>query len=295
MPADDPDILKTRHHYHYFVEFPGSFALLAPFDSVDNAVIFVHGFGGDACETWAHFQLLIDDLVAVSPGYANADLFFFQYHSLAERIVSSVNRLLQFFDALIPEPNLEHFMVAFDPVLIDPEQSNVRSVLLGPRHYRRVVLVGHSEGAVVIRKAILERAEGASSLLQSRLRLFAPALFGYQPSGLLGTIAKFPGMGSVIDAILWGFPAYQDLRDTKDLSDLQSQTEALEGHLGSSGFRAHILWARKDHIVKQDKYKEDKDDFEEGHNHVSICKPNKDYPKPLFLIAADIIPKEDEV
>jgi hypothetical protein len=67
----------TRHHFHYLEAFPGSFALIAPTEVATRAVVFVHGFGGDSCGTWSHFQMLIDELEEFRNWFSTTDLFFF--------------------------------------------------------------------------------------------------------------------------------------------------------------------------------------------------------------------------
>src|ERR1700730_7876593 len=114
------DIDDNRHHYHYFDEFPGSFALIAPTQFVESAIVFVHGFGGDACGTWNDFHLMIDEYEWNSL-FAATDLFFFQYSSVWERIHSSADRLLTFLDKVIYEPDLRHFTADLEPLLVNKD------------------------------------------------------------------------------------------------------------------------------------------------------------------------------
>jgi hypothetical protein len=85
----------SQHYFHYFEEFPGSFCLIAPSEVNPNAIVFVHGFGGDAAETWSYFQQMIDDS-DWSSSFASTDLFFVQYSSVWQRIQASTNWLLKF-------------------------------------------------------------------------------------------------------------------------------------------------------------------------------------------------------
>jgi hypothetical protein len=54
-----------------------TYALLSDSDRVDTAVIYVHGFLGDALSTWEHLQYWVDRL----PGepFRKVDLFFYDY------------------------------------------------------------------------------------------------------------------------------------------------------------------------------------------------------------------------
>jgi pimeloyl-ACP methyl ester carboxylesterase len=289
----------NRHHFHYFPAeaFPDSFALISPSEKADTAIVFVHGFGGDACGTWSHFHQMVDDLDLCKVWFAAADLFFFQYASVWERIDSSVDRLLKFIDAIIPEPKEQLFSVTVNSIF--PEEQTGRdpielNVFPATRVYKRVFLVGHSEGGVVIRKAVLDAAfderKPRTELLEARIALFAPALFGYCPSGFLGTLSGFPGLGGIVDALLSATPAYQDLKDTQGiLSPLQEQTEKLSAEKLRHAFRAFILWSRKDHVVKpgsSGKYRDDIRDYVDGGSHTSICKPRMDYIAPISLITS---------
>ena len=141
----------------------------------------------------------------------------------------------------------------------------------------------------MIREAIINRSTLKSSpLLECRLSLFAPAISGYAPTGILGTLTKSPVFGSIIEAVLWASPAYQDLKKQepgKDdfLTELRNKTETAALTSAKPALRANILWGRNDHIVAPKKYDCDEQKFEEQ-NHTGICKPNRDYRQPLDWI-----------
>lgn len=282
------------HFYLYFRAFPESFALVSPHTNVRTAVVFVHGFGGDACETWANFQLAVDDQDAFGRDFDQIDLFFLAYNSIWERVGSSVDRLKEFIRSLIQDPDDSHFAIPLDPLLArhadDITDDSLGYALPETRVYERLVLVGHSEGGVIVRKVVLNAvtANPVSPLHSSSdVILFAPAIFGYAPSGLIGVLANLPGFGSLIDAALQGSPAYQDLKDLSTvLLPLQSETEASQPH--HRGCRASILWARNDHIVRdgKGKYAADHDaQYEDDQGHISICKPRDGYFRPVeFLL-----------
>ncbi len=262
------------HRYHDLLDFPGSFVLIAPRPNVNRAIVFVHGFAGDAYGTWANFQMM----VAKIRFDLATDFFFFQYHSVTEYIQSSSNRLLTFMDELIFSLNMKHFQLK----LIDGP--GYASALQEMRTYKQLTLIGHSEGGVVIRNAILQRAGNATSpILQSRLILFAPALEGYSPAGLLGTMANFPGVGPVVNAVLMASPAYKDLRNTKYLGKIRADTEEQASKRGEPAFIAKIMWGRQDGVVEPRKYDLDFEDFEDR-GHTDICKPHSGYLKPIYFI-----------
>src|SRR5205807_6455907 len=114
---------------------------------------------------WNEFHLMVDEN-SWTLRFSKADLFFFQYSSVWERIHSSTDRLLTFLDKVIFRPELRHFTVSLEPLLVNPEveasepQSREVSVLPADRQYQQVVLTGHSEGGVVIRNAVDKKAGG---------------------------------------------------------------------------------------------------------------------------------------
>jgi hypothetical protein len=283
---------------------PGSFVLLAPGEVAETAVVFVHGFGGDAAGTWSHFQQFIDDRDDIRERFAAVDLYFLQYQAVWEAIGSSVDKLSQFIAEVVFDPESPQFQVPVGPLLpeIEPiaemkrdgrtdddrRKDTLQARPAGHR-YRTLVLAAHSEGGVVVRATILRAYEQGrdSPLYDARLALFAPALFGYAPSGVLGTIVNSPGLGKVIDACLRSSPAYRDLqRDSKVklLEKLQEKTEALQNV--AIGFRASLLWGRKDRILQDGMYAGDDIDYEDNLGHIAICKATTAYDAPLVLVAS---------
>jgi len=285
-PMED-ELEGQRHYYHYFNGFPNSFALISPFEDVSTAIVFVHGFGGDAYGTWNEFHLMVDE-DSWTQHFSMVDLFFFDYKGVWERIHSSTDRLLTFLDKIIFRPEPSHFSVDLAPVLVDSEEveeSTEISALPKDRQYQKVILAGHSEGGVVIRNAVDKKAGGKSLILKCDLRLFAPAIGGYAPAGLVGTLVNSPFLGGILDAVLKASPAYQDLSGKGLLNKLRSKTEKnAHRHKSEPAFRAQILWGRKDYVVNPDKYDGDQEEFEEC-GHTKICKPDDAYFSPLNWVS----------
>src|SRR5260370_15133055 len=124
----------------------GSVCLLSLAEEVDTAVVFVHGFLGDATSTWEHFPYLIDACAGEYPWWNNTDAFFYKYRG-SHRIPIAVHseEFLPFLAEIFPFPNERLFIPLFAPL------ERLRPA--GFR-YRKLILVGHSEGAVVIRRAL---------------------------------------------------------------------------------------------------------------------------------------------
>jgi pimeloyl-ACP methyl ester carboxylesterase len=292
------DLEDFAHHYHYFEQFEGSFALLSSLETVQTAIVFVHGFGGDAVGTWNEFHMMVDDTDWTSY-FSESDLFFFQYSSVWERIQSSTDRLLGFLDRVIFQPDMSNFTASIDALRADDtvrpgqvpvEPLNTISALPAERRYRQVFLVGHSEGGVVIRNGIKDKLNGNSPILKSQLVLFAPAIGGYAPAGFLGILANWPFLGTILDAVLQAAPAYQDLRDNDLLKEIRRKTERKDREAAKAkdksrpALSAYIVWGRKDRVVKPMKYDQDNENFEDC-NHIDVCKPSSSYFSPLVRLS----------
>lgn len=282
----------TPHYLHYFDKYPRSFALIAAHEGCRAAAVFVHGFGGNSTDTWSNLHLMIDHDNRFASAFADLDLFFLNYPSVLEGVGSSVNRLKQFLGDLVPTPDPILFEVDTRPLHVEgaaEEPDHLVCVLPGTRRYQDLVLVGHSEGAVVIRTLLAELAgevyELALMCRQAGIVLFAPALFGYAPAGILGFVANAPVLGDLIDAALRISPAYRDLQpEKKTLEKLQQVTERLARARSGRAYMASLLWGRRDRIVQDGKYHGDVSDYRDGHGHVSICKSTPDYGDPMTLI-----------
>ena len=282
--------------------YPGSYGLISQDESADCAAIFVHGFGGDAEMTWFNFQGLLD-LEKHREHWSKYDLFFWQYQSLWDHIEASSDRLRHLMEDLYPIPNPQLFEIELGTLEL--------SALPTDRRYSKLMLVGHSEGAVIIRHMLLrlkERSQAAAgvgggdrqmvyeitaegpeagsnaktNMPVGKLRLFAPALFGYRPSGFLGLIANSAFLGTFVDWIFSSTsPPYQDFREPAGLlAELRKETESVATH--HSILRARILWGGEERIVKPGQYRDDViHDFIEGGTHTSICKPSPTFLVPL--------------
>ena len=294
---------NTTHYRHQFERFSGSFALISPSDDADHAVVFVHGWGGHPFHTWNQFHSLIDVSGPCHEFYQKCDLYFFRYESQGEWINASTDRLLNFLDQLVLEQQAFHFVEDVEPMLGQfPELAHddlTYSVLPAPRVYSRIVLVGHSEGGVVVRNAVLKRFKSTKyrltkplvrkQLMNSRLHLFAPAIAGFRPAGFLGILMKFPGIGQILQAFLNNSAGYQDLAsDSELLKVLRSETERAASKNPSSALRADILWGYRDRVVHPTKYEDDTEEFVDK-DHVSVCKPMDEFLLPIEFIARSYV------
>jgi pimeloyl-ACP methyl ester carboxylesterase len=286
------------HHRVPIPDFPGSYALAAEAEQVKMAIVFVHGFLGDAFRTWVDFQTRIEEEAVLE----EADLYFFAYDSFGSSVGASVNRLLELV------ARLEHAPAQWFEVqagwLPPPIRETLGSFRLrsSTTNYERLILVGHSLGGVVLREAIRLHARdliaalgnsGAAGvpipwMLGGALRLFAPAISGARPAGLYGLALRLGGIGALARAVLGASPSYAYMRpETGLLGDLRAKTEELAQRFPAlSAFSADVLWAERDDVV------EDRDYFcdrtrgrARGKDHITVCKPTGDYRQPLDLVS----------
>lgn len=115
----------------------------------DLGIVFIHGFGGNATSTWRGFE----DLSSTLKGW---DVFFYGYSSWAGQANSHAEEFRRFISGLFRQPQATH--------------SELR------RRYRHILIVAHSLGAVVTRRALLNAGLLEESYLDKvSFVLFAPA------------------------------------------------------------------------------------------------------------------------
>lgn len=122
-------------------------------------MVFVHGFLGNPLKTWQSFQTLADAHNDVYPWWSGSDLYFFDYPDFNQALDFSGRDLLAFIGRVFPNPEPSLFeadLSAWAPLLhLNDPIVRIRENFSG---YTRLILAGHSEGGVVIRKAMIEVA-----------------------------------------------------------------------------------------------------------------------------------------
>jgi hypothetical protein len=256
-----------------------------------NAIVFVHGFAGSPTGTWSHFHSMCEEYVTDYPWWKDADLFFYKYDSIRKAILYNASRFRIFLmQTLSQVPNVAP---EFQP---------------GTRwKYQKLLLVGHSEGGVVIRQMVLDRFRALTKyaeesggtptdlvvrtesprdlILNSQLFLFAPAIGGTNFAGLLGFAH---GVSRLVAAIASSSTARNDLRPgSGPLRDVKEGTEAArKNHPEVLALTARILFGSDDHVVTTSKYDSDLmvEPYAEDHTHTSVCKPTYVYKRPLEFV-----------
>ena len=266
-------------------EFSKSYALLSDDPSVDTTVVFVHGFGGRPTSTWLDFHGLVKMCSGKYPWWQKSDLFFYSYESLKTPILANAERLGLF---------LNH-------ILSKDENGALRFSASQSASKRQMVLVGHSEGAVVIRRMLLDRfntlkqtpqlkaaklkaALKADIVLNSRLRLFAPACMGTNFSSLLGFATSF---STLIAAVASSSLVRNELlKDSPVLTQIREETDKARTKFPNvPSFTANVLFGVPDQVVYTVSYSWDDTKTLKGHDHFSICKPQFSYLRPLEFVS----------
>lgn len=236
-----------------------------------KAILFIHGFSGDAIKTWSDFHQILPE----SPKCAGRDLFFYGYDGLRAEMNASAAIFRAFLDRLFTKTN--QFLAANLPA------SAQRPVGFA---YEELTIVAHSLGAVVARRALLD-ATRAKSAWPSRIRLvlYAPAHMGanvadlaleaansFLPLRFFGSIARFQS------------PLIDQLRPNS--SELKQLLEDTRAHrLGGANphlVARKVIIAERELIVRNGTFGDDPPpEAIAGTSHISVCKPRKDFLEPF--------------
>lgn len=207
-------------------------------------VVFIHGFRGGAVRTWQRFP----EGARTSDWWEASDLLFVGYPSQRDNITGTASRLRRELPRFFPRPPSDLL-----------EIGDVRVRALPDGDYEELVLVGHSLGGVVLRRALCDAAdewlerisEDPSTpkpcLLEANMRLFSPASAGFRPAGLLGFLSAGPAW-LALNMYLRSSSAFADLQqDSAVLAETRRRTEQLvKRDAGLEALRARILWANPD-------------------------------------------------
>lgn len=254
---------------------------------VKRLVVFVHGFRGKALDTWLDFPK-VDTALPENQWWLESDWLFVGYESTKETVTGVANRITREMPRFFPQPL---------PAAMDISGAPARQNVTDP--YTELVLVGHSLGGVILRRALCDAAqewlddgrpdENRPVLLHATTRLFSSACGGFSPSGRLGLLRSTPVWDRAIDAVLRQSPAYVDLQPgSLVLEQLRSRTIAMAPDKDPQleALRARILWANPDGVVTTERYATDYVDLsQDGKHHISICKPKKGtYHEPWTFV-----------
>jgi alpha-beta hydrolase superfamily lysophospholipase len=243
-------------------------------------VVFVHGFMGGPLKTWRSFE----EAGSHSDWWRAADMLFMDYRSVSENITAVARRLR------IQLPK-------FYPFCPD-DLTHVNGIALresaGP--YTELILVGHSLGGVVLRRAlsdaaqqwIEDRSKPRPVILDGVVRLFSPASAGFSTAGFYALAQAIPTLWLFVNAALRMASSFTDLQPNSPiLTDTRRRTESFVAAYPEDlrQLRAKILWANPENLVYTERYDTDPvDDAEDGLGHRGICKPSPSFTRPWDFV-----------
>jgi pimeloyl-ACP methyl ester carboxylesterase len=254
-----------------------SVAHLIPSIKPDGRVmIFVHGYGGADCmETWSDFPRLLP----LHPQVAGCDFIFYGYDGLRADLVASAGLFERFLNDLLSGTAIR--LNAALPI------SASRPAGFS---YNKIMLVGHSLGAVILRWALLDaRSRNRNWLEDGRIRfmLYAPAHSGADVVALAREILErgafflrfFSGAARFVS------PLIDQLKpNSEHLQTLARNSRQAMREVGPTSYLkpAAVVIAEYENIVRNIPFCEDGPaEVIQGTNHISICKPTEERPQAL--------------
>jgi triacylglycerol esterase/lipase EstA (alpha/beta hydrolase family) len=225
----------------------------------EDAVVFVHGYSGAAVKTWIEFP----DLLTSGGELEDKDFIFWGYDSVHEHTDSCADRLQSLLNALLTSPAASRRPGAI------PRK--------GSSPYRRIVVVAHSMGAVVARRALLLGDEtNASWTSRVRLVLYAPAHHGARLELADSFLSSL--LGAIWTSAQYRSPAINQLRSSSTYLDdlIQDVSAALKKSPKPSHLVAlRVIHARQERILSfpEKRFGEDPVRKLIDGTHTSVCKP----------------------
>ena len=234
--------------------------------------MFVHGYSGDYNGTWNEFQAHIRKDIR----FIDTDIVYYGYASRCGQIGEHTDDLLTFVRSIVV--NRLNYSNASGP-----DWSG----------YESIVIVAHSMGAVLTRKAMLVANNDHDDWVErTRMVLFAPAHMG---TGVVkNVLANIHWLVRVFAAILStaSMPiAELDPKLSEIIPDLKTNTQRLlERGKGDLTKAFRLIWAVGDLVVTNDFFGEDpQPDKIKGKTHQSVCKPDQStFQKPFVKLVEAI-------
>ena len=233
-----------------------------------RALVFVHGFGGKSISTWSDFSGLLHE----QPACSGDDIIFFGYDGLYAQAEFSATLLFRFLDRLFG-----------DPLSIVNTTINPKAQRASEFDYQSIVLVAHSLGAIICRRALLIAHEQAKDWVnKTGMVLFAPAHCGAH-------ITRLPQILTWPMSVAWAlFEAkVQVIEDLKPGSDmlktlLEETNKVISSGNGKFAVARRVIWAEKDNIVIQNRFASDPVAITYlKRGHTELCKPSARFFEPI--------------
>lgn len=222
-----------------------------------NLLIFVHGFGGKSVGTWGDFPIYIKNFAE----YNSCDVIFYGYKSMKTPAIGSSELFYQ------------HLKKFVNPRITIGNTSRGDAI----EEYKNIVFIGHSLGAIIIRRTLLDaKKDNPSWLSNCKIILFAPAHRGAHIHRLIIEAIPdlFRAIGSAAKIL---FNSLNDLEAGSDtITDLINDNNKYLSDKKNDSFTkaAYIMAAVNDKVVLKNRFCDDPNvEPIEEKGHISICKP----------------------
>lgn len=251
--------------------------LLTRSAQVPCAIVFIHGWGGGARSTWEQFP----EMISQRSSDLFADAYFLEYRSTGYAVAWCAAMLREFLTDLVSAPAPTMINASLPEGVARPDEFK----------YEQVVLVGHSMGAVISRRALLDMDVDRDVLSRLRLLFFAPAHCGADVARLVGSgfgLEVLPGAKLVSAAVQFFLRSLPDLEPgSETLRRLATDTGKVHAANGGKAehLRACVYHAQDDRVVIQTDFEGDPP-FRPVRlrDHRSICKPDPEYQVPAAAL-----------
>jgi len=241
-----------------------------------KALLFIHGFSGDAIKTWSDFH----ELLPGRPQCTCRDIIFYGYDGLRADMHASAAIFRAFLDELFK--STKSFLADNLP------PSAQRADDFG---YDELVIIAHSLGAVIARRALLDATRMSLDwVVRTKLVLYAPAHKGAKVTELaLEVASSFTFLKLFGIVARFESPLIDQLKpESQSLKALLEDTEiATKDGANTHLVARKVVIAEYEKIVQNESFgKDPPPDTIPETTHTSVCKPKRDFLQPLILLEA---------
>ena len=244
-------------------------------DPARKAILFIHGYTGDALKTWTDFPALLPQ----NPLFSGHDLFFYGYDGLRAPVGSSASLFRQFLEKLFGNT------------------ADILNETLPPSFHREddfeyddFLIVAHSLGSVVTRRALIDATKTSCPWVRRvRFVLYAPAHKGAKIGQLaLEAVSSFSFLKWFSGAAKIVSPLIDELNPEK--SNLLASLQQATLDLCTAGQNVHlvplkVIWAERENVVLNEDFGNDPlGQAIKGTTHTSVCKPKAGFREPLACL-----------
>lgn len=238
-----------------------------------TGVVFIHGFNGTSTGTWREFPALLP----FSKECIGCDLIFFGYDGLRTQANVSAVLLYDFLDTLLT-----------DPLRVINSSIHPKAKRPNGFAYDRIVLVAHSLGSIVCRRALLNAHDSGKPWVdKTQMVLFAPAHLGARIAPLVlsaMTPIQWVTLGLAKPVLRFKSPLIDDLSPrSSTLTSLLDDTKAvIKSGNGSFAIARTVIWGERDNVIKAERFASDPVAIVyPGKNHIEVCKPTRRFTTPI--------------